>query len=224
MLKCDMAIRSARSEVPATSRRCPTWSSSAGVSRASRPRRGLANKTCASRSSTSTTSTRSCRCSTRWPPRCSSPPTSPTRSARSSATPRTSRFRHGRVRSVDHARSVVVARRRLRDRLRPPRRRHGRHGGVLRRPRRVAVRHAALLARRRAATAQPPALVLEDADVAAPRTRPVALTFVIVGGDRPASRPSGALSELITIAIRRDGLRLDPLGCASCWWTWRRDC
>src|ERR1035438_5152297 len=36
------------------------------------------------------------------------------------------------------------------------------------------------------------------------------LTFVVVGGGPTGVETSGALSELIAIAIRRDGLRLDP--------------
>src|SRR3984957_5338596 len=36
------------------------------------------------------------------------------------------------------------------------------------------------------------------------------LTFVVVGGGPTGVETSGALSELIQIAIRRDGLRLDP--------------
>src|SRR5580658_660051 len=50
---------------------------------------------------------------------------------------------------------------------------------------------------------------LEDADVAA-ESRPVSLNFVVVGGGPTGVETSGALSELIEIAIRRDGLHLDP--------------
>ena len=50
---------------------------------------------------------------------------------------------------------------------------------------------------------------LEDADVAA-ETGPVSLNFVVVGGGPTGVETAGALSELIEIAIRRDGLRLDP--------------
>ena len=39
---------------------------------------------------------------------------------------------------------------------------------------------------------------------------PSDLTFVVVGGGPTGVETSGALSELIAIAIRRDGLRLDP--------------
>jgi len=49
---------------------------------------------------------------------------------------------------------------------------------------------------------------LEDADVAA-ESGPVSLTFVVVGGGPTGVETAGALSELIEIAVRRDGLRLD---------------
>jgi NADH dehydrogenase len=49
---------------------------------------------------------------------------------------------------------------------------------------------------------------LERADVAADRER-VGVTFVVVGGGPTGVETSGALSELINIVIRRDGLRLD---------------
>src|SRR5487761_2203987 len=51
-------------------------------------------------------------------------------------------------------------------------------------------------------------LALERADVEAEQA-PVALTFVVVGGGPTGVETSGALSELIRIAIKRDGLRLD---------------
>jgi NADH:ubiquinone reductase (H+-translocating) len=50
---------------------------------------------------------------------------------------------------------------------------------------------------------------LEDADVAA-ENGPVSLNFVVVGGGPTGVETAGALSELIEIAIRRDGLQLDP--------------
>jgi len=50
---------------------------------------------------------------------------------------------------------------------------------------------------------------LEDADVAG-EYEPVSLNFVIVGGGPTGVETAGALSELITIAIKRDGLALDP--------------
>jgi NADH:ubiquinone reductase (H+-translocating) len=50
---------------------------------------------------------------------------------------------------------------------------------------------------------------LEDADVEA-ENGPVSLNFVVVGGGPTGVETSGALSELIEIAIRRDGLQLDP--------------
>ena len=52
-------------------------------------------------------------------------------------------------------------------------------------------------------------LALEEADVAAERSS-VALTFVVVGGGPTGVETAGALSELIGIVIRRDGLHLDP--------------
>ena len=109
MLSIDMAMTpDPRARVPGLQRTCPTWSSSAGVSPASPPRGASRTRTFGSPSSTSTTSTRSCRCSTRSPPPCSSRPRWPTRSARSSARPDNVGFRHAKVREVDHARNVVV--------------------------------------------------------------------------------------------------------------------
>jgi NADH:quinone reductase (non-electrogenic) len=52
-------------------------------------------------------------------------------------------------------------------------------------------------------------LSLEDADVRA-ELGPVPLTYVVVGGGPTGVETAGALSELIRITIRRDGLRLDP--------------
>jgi NADH dehydrogenase len=52
-------------------------------------------------------------------------------------------------------------------------------------------------------------LSLEDADVRA-EVEPVALNFVVVGGGPTGVETAGALSELIRITVRRDGLRLDP--------------
>ena len=52
-------------------------------------------------------------------------------------------------------------------------------------------------------------LSLENADVRA-ESVPVELTFVVVGGGPTGVETAGALSELISITIRRDGLRLDP--------------
>jgi NADH:ubiquinone reductase (H+-translocating) len=53
--------------------------------------------------------------------------------------------------------------------------------------------------------------VLEEAEVRGESVdgAPV-LTFVVVGGGPTGVETSGALSELIAIAIKRDGLRLDP--------------
>jgi NADH dehydrogenase len=50
---------------------------------------------------------------------------------------------------------------------------------------------------------------LEDAEVAAEQSS-VALSFVVVGGGPTGVETAGALSELIDIALKRDGLRLDP--------------
>jgi NADH dehydrogenase len=49
---------------------------------------------------------------------------------------------------------------------------------------------------------------IEEADVAETRA-PVALNFVVVGGGPTGVETAGALSELIAIAIKRDGLRLE---------------
>ncbi len=50
---------------------------------------------------------------------------------------------------------------------------------------------------------------LEDAEVAAENSS-VALNFVVVGGGPTGVETAGALSELVDIVIKRDGLRLDP--------------
>ncbi len=50
---------------------------------------------------------------------------------------------------------------------------------------------------------------LEDAEVASDYSS-VALNFVVVGGGPTGVETAGAVSELIEIAIKRDGLRLDP--------------
>ena len=52
-------------------------------------------------------------------------------------------------------------------------------------------------------------LSLEDADVQA-ENAPAQLNYVVVGGGPTGVETAGALSELIRITIRRDGLRLDP--------------
>jgi NADH dehydrogenase len=50
---------------------------------------------------------------------------------------------------------------------------------------------------------------LEDAEIAAAHSS-VTVNFVVVGGGPTGVETAGALSELIDIAIKRDGLRLDP--------------
>jgi NADH dehydrogenase len=50
---------------------------------------------------------------------------------------------------------------------------------------------------------------LEEAELAS-ETAEVSLNFVVVGGGPTGVETAGALSELIDIAIKRDGLRLDP--------------
>lgn len=53
--------------------------------------------------------------------------------------------------------------------------------------------------------------VLEEAEVRSEHERAaIDLTFVVVGGGPTGVETSGALTELVKIAIRRDGLRLDP--------------
>ncbi|MGA2123674.1 MAG: NAD(P)/FAD-dependent oxidoreductase [Acidimicrobiales bacterium] len=50
---------------------------------------------------------------------------------------------------------------------------------------------------------------LEDAEVAG-ETAPEDLDFVVVGGGPTGVETAGALSELVEIAIKRDGMRIDP--------------
>ena len=50
---------------------------------------------------------------------------------------------------------------------------------------------------------------LEDAEVAE-ETAPQDLDFVVVGGGPTGVETAGALSELVEIAIKRDGMRIDP--------------
>ena len=180
-----------------TSHTCPTWSSSAVVSRGSRRRKASLIRMCASRSSTSTTSTPSCRSSTKWRPRGSSRPTSPIRSARSSAQRETCVSATDRC-AASTARATSSPSTTARDRLRPPRHRDRRDGRVLRHPRRVAVRHAAVLAGRRASTAQSTPLDRSKTPTSRADDRRVGLNFVIVGGGPTGVETSGALSELIT--------------------------
>ena len=166
---------------------------------------------CASPSSTATTSTPSCPCSTRWRRPDSSPPTSPTRSARSSATRATFRCAtRSCAASTRRATSscsmtateiaydhLVVA--------------TGGGRGVLqhrRRPREL--RDAALHAGRRAAPSQPAAARPGRRRGRRRARRHPRLNFVVVGGGPTGVETAGALVELIEIAIKRDGLRLDP--------------
>jgi NADH dehydrogenase len=51
---------------------------------------------------------------------------------------------------------------------------------------------------------------LEDAEVTAEEHASAALNFVVVGGGPTGVETAGALSELVDIAIKRDGMRLDP--------------
>jgi NADH:quinone reductase (non-electrogenic) len=121
------------------------------------------------------------------------------------------RFRHGRAREVDQARSVVV----LDD------------GGEL------SFDHLVVATGATAAFFGVPGassfalplysladarrlrnhllLALERADVRAEHGR-AALTFVVVGGGPTGVETAGALSELVKVAIRRDGMRLDQSG------------
>jgi NADH:ubiquinone reductase (H+-translocating) len=52
-------------------------------------------------------------------------------------------------------------------------------------------------------------LALERADVAS-EVEPISLNFVVVGGGPTGVETAGALAELISITVRRDGLRIDP--------------
>jgi NADH:ubiquinone reductase (H+-translocating) len=52
-------------------------------------------------------------------------------------------------------------------------------------------------------------LSLEEAEVQS-STTPVSMNFVVVGGGPTGVETAGALSELMHLAIKRDGLRLDP--------------
>jgi NADH dehydrogenase len=118
-------------------------------------------------------------------------------------------FRHGRVREVDHARSVIV----LDD------------------DSQIAFDHLVVATGATAAFFGIPGasrfamplyslsdarklrnrllLALEEADVRAEHST-TTLNFVIVGGGPTGVETSGALAELVRIAIKRDGLRLDP--------------
>jgi NADH dehydrogenase len=119
------------------------------------------------------------------------------------------RFRHAQVREVDHDRSVVIL-----------------EGGA-----EVAYDHLVVATGATAAFFGIPGASryamplysladarrlrnrlltsLEAADVAAEHAQ-VTLTFVVVGGGPTGVETAGALSELVRIAIRRDGLRLRP--------------
>lgn len=119
------------------------------------------------------------------------------------------RFRHAQVREVDHDRSVVIL-----------------EGGA-----EMAFDHLVVATGATAAFFGIPGasryamplysladarrlrnrllMSLEEADVAAEHAS-VRLTFVVVGGGPTGVETAGALSELVRIAIRRDGLRLRP--------------
>ncbi|MFI5034842.1 MAG: NAD(P)/FAD-dependent oxidoreductase [Acidimicrobiales bacterium] len=119
------------------------------------------------------------------------------------------RFRHGRVSRVDDARRVVV----LEDATEIPYDHvvvaSGATAGFFGVP--GAARHALPLYTLADARRLRNRLLssLEDADVRA-EVEPVALTFVVVGGGPTGVETAGALSELVAITIKRDGLRLDP--------------
>ncbi len=119
------------------------------------------------------------------------------------------RFRHAQVREVDHDRSVVIL-----------------EGGA-----EMAFDHLVVATGATAAYFGIPGasryamplysladarrlrnrllMSLEEADVAAEHAN-VKLTFVVVGGGPTGVETAGALSELVLIAIRRDGLRIRP--------------
>ena len=119
------------------------------------------------------------------------------------------RFRHAQVREVDHDRSVVIL-----------------EGGA-----EMAFDHLVVATGATAAYFGIPGasryamplysladarrlrnrllMSLEEADVAAEHAN-VKLTFVVVGGGPTGVETAGALSELVRIAIRRDGLRIRP--------------
>ncbi|MHB8826384.1 MAG: NAD(P)/FAD-dependent oxidoreductase [Acidimicrobiales bacterium] len=119
------------------------------------------------------------------------------------------RFRHAQVREVDHARSAVIL-----------------EGGA-----EMSFDHLVVATGATAAFFGVPGasryamplysladarrlrnrllLSLEAADVAAEHAN-VKLTFVVVGGGPTGVETAGALSELVRIAIRRDGLRIRP--------------
>ena len=119
------------------------------------------------------------------------------------------RFRHAQVREVDHARNAVIL-----------------EGGA-----EMAFDHLVVATGATAAYFGIPGasryamplysladarrlrnrllMSLEAADVAAEHAN-VKLTFVVVGGGPTGVETAGALSELVRIAIRRDGLRIRP--------------
>ena len=118
------------------------------------------------------------------------------------------RFRHGRVRQVDHAANAVVLDDGSRldyDHLVIATGATAAYFGIPGASQYAMPLYSLADARR---LRNRLLLALEDADVRAERES-VSLTFVVVGGGPTGVETAGALAELISIALRRDGLRLD---------------
>ncbi len=118
------------------------------------------------------------------------------------------RFRHGRVRQVDHAANAVVLDDGSRldyDHLVVATGATAAYFGIPGASQYAMPLYSLADARR---LRNRLLLALEDADVRAEREA-VSLTFVVVGGGPTGVETAGALAELIAIALRRDGLRLD---------------